>query len=176
MKTIHLILCALFAALTAVLTQISVPVGAVPFNLATFSVLCAGALLGAKLGAISQIVYVLLGLVGAPVFSGFRGGPQVLSGPTGGYIVGYVLAAFVVGLVVERSKHSVFTLTLALIAGFFAYMIPGTLWFMYSTRSALIAALMTCVVPFLIGDAIKIALATTIAYRLRPMLEKMLHR
>ena len=100
-KTRSLILCALFAALTAVLSQIAIPIQPVPVNLATFSVFVAGGVLGAKRGAISQAAYVLLGVIGLPVFASFSGGMGILLGPTGGYIVGYVAAAWLVGALVR---------------------------------------------------------------------------
>ena len=117
MKTTKLVTCALFAALTAILSQIAIPIGPVPINLATFSVFFAGALLGAKAGALSQLVYLLLGIVGLPVFSMFRGGPGVLLGPTGGYLAGYVLAAFLVGFITEQRGDSLPALALAMPAG-----------------------------------------------------------
>ena len=99
-KTVKtMVYCALFAALTAVCSQLSVPIQPVPINLALFSVYMAGALLGGGRGAISQIVFLLIGAAGVPVFAGFRGGLQVLAGPTGGYIVGYVAAALITGAV-----------------------------------------------------------------------------
>lgn len=171
MKTNELSICALFAALTAVLSQVAVPIGPVPINLATFSVFCAGAVLGAKLGAVSQAVYVLAGAVGVPVFSMFRGGPGVLFGATGGYIAGYVLAAWIVGLITERCGNRVYILASAMLAGFLAYMTTGTCWFMFVTKSGLPQALAACVIPFLPGDALKMILAAVLVRRLRPVLQ-----
>lgn len=173
-KAINLCTCALFAALTAVLSQIAIPIGPVPINLATFSVFVSGALLGAKFGAISQAVYIVLGAVGVPVFSMFKGGLGVLLGPTGGYIIGYLVAAWLVGLITEHFGNKIYVLALAMLAGFFAYMTIGTCWFMFSTKNGLLEALTVCVVPFLLGDALKIILATALARRLRPVLQKYL--
>lgn len=173
-KTMEVSICAFFAALTAVLSQIAIPIGPVPINLATFSVLLAGALLGAKWGAASQAVYVLLGAVGVPVFAMFKGGPGVLFGPTGGYIAGYILAAWLVGLLCERFGNKIYLLALAMLAGFFSYMAVGTCWYMFSMKTGLAAALMACVVPFLLGDALKMALAAALARVLRPVLHKQL--
>lgn len=164
--------CALFVALTAVLSQIAIPIGPVPINLATFSVFCAGALLGARAGCVSQFVYVLLGLVGVPVFSMFRSGPNVLVGPTGGYIIGYVLAAWLTGFIADRSENKSSVLVLAMLGGFCAYMLTGTVWYMFSTRAGLVVSLMTCVIPFLPGEAVKIAAAVMLAKRLRPVLNQ----
>lgn len=164
-------MCALFAALTAILSQIALPLGAVPINLASFSVFCAGALLGAKLGALSQAVYVLLGIVGVPVFSLFRSGPGILLGPTGGYIIGYILAAWLVGLLAERQKNKALQLALAMLPGFAAYMITGLGWYLLSTKTGFGEALLICIVPFLAGDSIKLILAAFICCRLRPILQ-----
>ena len=172
MKIKNLLLCSLFAAVTAVLAQIVIPIGPVPISLATFSVFCAGALLGSRRGAISQAIYVLLGAVGVPVFAMFKGGFAILVGPTGGYIFGYILAAWVVGLIAERAGNGFFPLALACVAGFFAYMIPGTCWYMFVMGAGPLEALLACVVPFLPGDALKIALAVVLTSRLRPVIER----
>ena len=87
-KTFKITMCALFAALTAICSQIQIPLPQIPINLALFSVCMAGAVLGAGYGSLSIIVYVLLGAVGVPVFAGFKGGFATITGPTGGYIVG----------------------------------------------------------------------------------------
>ena len=99
LTTYELVLCALCAAVTCILAPISVPLaGEVPISLATFAVLLSGILLGGRFGAISQLVYVLLGSVGVPVFAGWTGGIGITLGVTGGYIIGYILMAFVAGL------------------------------------------------------------------------------
>ena len=170
-KPLYLIWCALFATITAVLSQIVVPIGPIPINLATFSVLTVGAILGKKMGAVSQLVYVLLGAVGIPVFSMFRAGLGVLLGPTGGYIIGYIAGAWVVGLLAEKSSGKIHLLALAMLGGFATYMLLGTAWYMFLTKSTLLQALLTCVVPFLLGDMLKVAGAALLAHRLRPLVQ-----
>jgi len=166
------VFCALFAALTAVVSQFSIPIGPVPINLATLSVFIAGAVLGAKYGAISQFVYVLLGAVGLPVFAGFSGGVHVIVGPTGGYLMGYIAAAWLVGLLVARFGGSVFTLVIAMAAGLILCYLMGTIWFMIVTKASLLASLMLCVFPFLIGDAFKIAAAAALIPQLNKAFQK----
>ncbi|MBQ9060740.1 MAG: biotin transporter BioY, partial [Firmicutes bacterium] len=170
-KTSYMALCGLFAALMAICSFISIPLGftPVPVNLATLGVFLAGGLLGKKYGTISIAVYVLLGAVGVPVFAGFRGGVGVLAGPTGGYIIGYIAAAFLVGLLVEllapkagrsagrSAGREILACILAMIAGLLACYLLGTLWFMVSTHTGVWASLVSCVFPFLPGDALKIA-------------------
>lgn len=172
MRTIELTTCALFAALTAVLSQVVIPIQPVPINLATFSVFLAGALLGGKLGAVSQGVYVLLGAVGVPVFTMFRGGVGVLVGPTGGYIIGYVLAAGLIGFIAERYGNKIYVLLLAMFAGFLAYMATGTCWYMFCMKTRLVEALMACVVPFLFFDVLKMIAAAVLTRCLKPILQK----
>ncbi len=169
MHTRPLTATALFAALTAVFSQIAIPTPwMIPVNLATCSVFLAGALLGARWGMASQFIYLALGLCGIPVFSGFRGGAQVLLGPTGGYIVGYVLAALVVGLFAERWTFRG-GLVLSMTCGLILCYALGTVWFMIATASTLSHALTLCVLPFLLGDALKILTAAILCKRLLPV-------
>ena len=94
-----MVLCSLLAAMTGILSQIGIPIGEIPINLALFSVYLAGGLLGSYKGAVSMVVYIMMGAVGLPVFSNFRGGLSVLAGPTGGYILGYLFAGINIMLV-----------------------------------------------------------------------------
>ena len=168
MNTKRMILYALFAALTAVCSMISIPLPftPVPINLATLSFFLAGGLLGSKGGAVSQLVYVFVGAVGLPVFSGFTGGVGILTGPTGGYILGYVVGAWLIGLLIEKFGHSYIKSVVSMIAGLAVCYILGTLWFMHLTSMGLIESLFLCVIPFLIGDGIKIAAGAILVNKL----------
>lgn len=167
-KTTYMALAGLFAALIAVGSWISIPLGftPVPMNLATLAVFLAGGLLGAKYGAVSTVVYAMVGAVGAPVFAGFRGGLSVIAGPTGGYIVGYILAALIVGIIVSRESGIIRVIT-AMILGLAACYLLGTAWFMISTNTGFAAAMVACVIPFLPGDAIKIIAGAILVKKLR---------
>ncbi|MDD3428569.1 MAG: biotin transporter BioY [Oscillospiraceae bacterium] len=167
LKTRSMVLCALFAALTAVCSQIQIALPMVPINLALFAVHIAGALLGAKYGSISLIVYTVLGAVGVPVFAGFTGGLGILFGKTGGYIIGYILAAFLVGFLSKKWGFSFAKLCLSMTVGLLACYLFGTLWFMLVVGSGLITTLGWCVFPFLPGDVIKILLAALVTVKLR---------
>ncbi len=162
-----MVLVALFAALTAVFSQISIPIGPVPINLGLLAVFVAGGLLGLKRAMLSQVVYVLLGAAGVPVFVGFKGGLAALAGPTGGYIIGYVIAAGVIALLCRVARKRTILLIAAMIAGLVVCYAFGTAWFVISSGTNLAAALMTCVVPFLPGDAAKIAAAVILCSALR---------
>ena len=170
--THDMILCALFAALTALLSQLAIPLQPVPINLATLAVFLAGGILGATYGALSQLVYVLVGAVGAPVFSSFTGGVGILVGPTGGYIAGYVAAAFLVGLLIQKFGMKIHILVLSMLAGLAACYLLGTAWFMISTGTGLMQSLALCVVPFLFGDALKILAAAILVPRICGVLRR----
>lgn len=158
-------------ALIAICSWISIPT-VIPFTLQTFAVCLTAALLGPRTGTAAVAAYILLGALGVPVFSGFRGGPGVLLGPTGGYILGFVLTALVVGLAARRWQDSWLPLLLAMAAGILLCYAFGTVWFMlvYSAPSGPVSlgtALSLCVLPYLIPDAVKAGLAVFLARRLR---------
>lgn len=161
--------CALFCALTAVCSQIALPLPftPVPVNLATLSVFLAGGLLGAVGGSWSIAAYLLLGCVGVPVFSGLRGGVSALAGPTGGYLVGYLLAVAVIGLLVSHKETRLLPHAFAMTIGLILCYGLGTLWFMVLTRNSLSTSLAMCVLPFLPGDALKIGAASLLCVRVK---------
>ena len=165
-----LVLTGLFAALIAVCAWIQLPL-TVPVTLQTFAVLTAAGLLGMKRGTAAVLVYMLLGAVGLPVFSGFKGGGGVLLGATGGYIFGFVLTALITGLCTDRFGTRLRVLIPAMALGVAACYAAGTAWFMavYARTSGTIglgAVLGMCVFPFLIPDALKIAAAALLVNRL----------
>ncbi|MEG2597669.1 MAG: biotin transporter BioY [Oscillospiraceae bacterium] len=173
-KTRTLVQIALLAALTAVLSQISIPLPftPVPLSLGTLGGFLAIGLLSPKSAAASQLVYVLLGAVGLPVFAGFRGGLGVLVGPTGGYLIGYIISAIIGGIVLQKIPKKIYGSIIAMMAGLFCCYVFGTVWFMWITHTGLLASLTSCVIPFLPGDAIKIILAALLSFKLRPILQK----
>lgn len=156
--TRNYVLTALFAAVTAVLAQIQLPIGPVPFNLAFFGMFLAGMLLTPMWAACAALLYLLLGVIGIPVFAGFGGGPAVLLGNTGGYLVGYLFVALATSVAQHRSgKLPVVAAGMMLgIAICYAF---GTAWFMTLSGASLSAALGWCVLPFLVPDLCKGALA-----------------
>jgi len=168
-KTKEIIFCALFAALTAILSQISIPLPftPVPINLATVSVCLGAGLLGSKLGAISQVVYVIIGAIGVPVFANFSGGLGIVAGPTGGYIIGYIVATILIGVIIKRLGENLNAYIIAMSIGILGCYTIGTAWFMYITKTGLFEALIMCVVPFLIGDMLKVVLSAFLVKRLK---------
>lgn len=165
-----LIYSALFAALTAVLAQISLPIGPVPISLATLAVMMCGLLLGWRYGLLAIACYLLLGVAGVPVFSGLRGGASALAGPTGGYLAGYLPYALLAGLTPWIGKGRFGGRCLMLALGTLSCYALGTAWFMLQSGNGLGASLALCVLPFLPGDAVKIALAAWLSPRLRKAL------
>lgn len=167
-NTRQLVFCALFAALIVVFAQVQIPLpGLVPISLATFAVMMAGLLLGWKYGLLAVAVYVLLGAVGVPVFAGFKGGLGALTGPTGGYIIGYLPYAALAGLPNQKPQDSFWGRCGLLALGTLACYALGTAWFIHATGRTLAESMGLCVLPFLPGDAVKIALASFLAPRLR---------
>jgi biotin transport system substrate-specific component len=170
-STASLVITALFAAVLAVCAWVAVP-AAVPITLQTFGVYAALLLLGGRQGTIAVSVYLLLGAVGAPVFAGFRGGPGVLFGATGGYLVGFLLLSLLYWLFTARLGDKPAVRIAALVAGQLVAYLFGTLWFMAVYRWSPAATLMACVVPFLLPDALKLALALLVIPRLRAKISK----
>lgn len=154
-----------FALLTAAAAQVRVPLPftPVPVTGQTFAVLLAGAALGSRAGAASQGLYVLLGLGGLPFFSGGNGGWDYATGPTLGYLVGFVVAAAVVGSLAERKQdRTIATALPAFLAGTVVIYLFGVAWLMASLPTDLTDALVKGMVPFVVGDVLKVALAGTL--------------
>ena len=169
MKTIDLAYMALGAVIITVCSWISIPT-TVPFTMQTFAVFCILGLLGGKRGTISILVYILLGAVGVPVFAGFSGGFGIIIGPTGGYIVGFILMGLLYWLIEALFGTKLYIRIIAMLAGLLVCYAFGTAWFMivYARQTGpmtLGAALASCVVPFIIPDLIKMALAILISSR-----------
>ena len=171
----RLVLCAVTAALTCVLAPVSfVITAAAPVTLATFAVMLSGTLLGGRLGALSQLIYLLLGIVGLPVCAGYTPALPRIIGPTGGYLIGYLPLAFICGAVYSawgRNAHGwkkYAALTGGMLLGTAVLYAFGTVWYCVYSGTDVLAALTVCVVPFLIGDAVKIAAVAL----LTPQLEK----
>ena len=133
----------------------------VPFTMQTFAVLMIGALLGARRGSITILVYLFEGIVGLPVFSLGRGGFLVLLGPTGGYLVGFVIAAYITGLLAQSGwDRKIITTILAMVLGNVVIYAFGLFWLSHLVNFN--NALKTGIYPFIVGDLIKIALAAVL--------------
>lgn len=171
-----LVMIALFAALIAVCAWITIP-GAVPFTLQTMGVFLAVGLLGGKRGTAAVLVYILLGAVGMPVFSGFSGGVGRLLGTTGGYIIGFLVAALAMWAMEAIFGKAKWVLPVSMLLGLLLCYAFGTAWFLVlytQTKGAISVAsvLSMCVVPFIIPDLLKIALALLLTSRLKRFLRQ----
>jgi biotin transport system substrate-specific component len=167
-----LVLASLLASLTAVGAQIQIPIGPVPIVLQNLFVLLAGLLLGPRWGLTSIAVYVLVGACGAPVFAGGKGGLAAFAGPTGGYLLGYILAALVVGWIACRRQQRMSLDILAVISGSLLIYALGVPWLKWVTAWPWEKALMLGMLPFIPGDAVKAAAAVMLARTLRPMMDQ----
>lgn len=151
--------CALMAALMCVLCPVSVPIGPIPISLSILVILLTVFVLGTWRALVSYTVYLLLGAVGMPVFSGFQGGLAKLAGPTGGYLAGFWLMILVAGLIMEKSKRNLLITTLGMLVGVAVDYAVGTAWFVFQTESTVAHALDVCVYPFIPFDVAKIIIA-----------------
>ena len=170
MKTSDLAYIAMFAAIMAVCSWISIP-ATVPFTLQTFGVFLAVGVLGGKRGTLAVLIYLLLGAVGAPVFAGFAGGVGCLMGSTGGYIVGFLLSALIMWGMEHLFGRRKWSLAFSMVLGLLVCYAFGTVWyiFVYTSNTGTIGiftALAWCVFPFVIPDIIKIVLALAICEKL----------
>lgn len=172
MKTRDLTLIGVCAAAICVLAPWKITVTVVPVTLATLAIYLVSAILGSgKKAALAVSIYILLGAIGVPVFSGFTGGFQAVVGPTGGYIIGYVPMAFVIGIASDKMKGWI-GYPIGMIMGTAVLYAFGTTWFCISRPSALAPALAACVFPFIGFDMVKIAVASVAAYKLKPVLKR----
>ena len=177
-RTLDLAYIALFAVLMAVCAWITIPLPKplVQFTMQTFAMFMALTVLGGRRGLYAMVVYLLLGAVGVPVFSGFRGGLGVLLDTTGGYIIGFVAAALVYWLLTARLGDSLPVKTIACVLGLAVCYAFGTAWFLvvYARNVGpigLMTALGWCVFPYIIPDLAKLALAVVLSRRVKKFLK-----
>ena len=153
-KTRELTAAAMMTALMAILSQVQLSIGPVPFNLAVLGAYLTGLLLPVPYAAGSVAAYIVLGGFGVPVFAGFSGGPAVLFGPTGGYIFGYLFTAVLTALGARGGMHPVRT-GVRMAAGLAVCYALGTAWFMAVMPYTLAQSLAACVTPFVVPDIVK---------------------
>ena len=152
-------IAALSTALMCILGPLTIPIGPVPVTLINFIICLTVIVIGTRSATISVAVYLLIGLMGLPVFSGFSGGFTKLAGPTGGYLIGYLFIPLIGGIFIKFFKERFVLTTLGMIVATMVLYTFGTLWFMFMMKCGLIYALTICVLPFIPFDIIKIILA-----------------
>lgn len=165
--TQQMALVAIMTALTCILAPFSLPIGPVPISLTNLVIYFSLYLLGWKLGTLSYVIYLLIGLVGVPVFSGFTAGPAKLFGPTGGYLIGFIPMAIIAGIIIDKYTEKWLLCLLAMIVGTIVCYALGTSWLAYEAKMDMMAALWAGVIPFIPGDLVKMALAILIAPKIR---------
>lgn len=162
---------ALMTAVLCILAPISIPVfiSPVPVSLGVLAVYLTAYVLSPLDATISVIIFILLGTFGLPVFSGYSGGLSKLVGPTGGYIIGFLFTVYISSIFIHMKKGIIYDV-IGMITGLALCYILGTIWFSYQQGKGFIASLLLCVVPFLIGDAIKIIVAVILGTQINKRL------
>lgn len=175
-KIFDITLTALMAAVICVCSWITVPFGAVPFTLQTFGVYLTLRFLGGKKGTAAIIIYLLLGAAGLPVFSNFGAGIGKIVGPTGGYIFGFIAIGIIIMIFEKIDKGSKILRIVADLLSLISLYAIGTAWFYFfvgrDKGMSIFAVLSACVIPFIIPDIVKIALAETISLKLPKKIKK----
>lgn len=166
----ELTVCGVLGAVLCVLCPFTVPVGVIPFSLATFAVCCIGGAAGFKRGLTAVGLYLLIGAVGLPVFAGFRGGVSTFASPTGGFLLGYIPLVVAAGLVSDKSESKA-ALCAAFCGGSVLLYLLASVWVSVTTRVPFFTAVLTSVAPFLPFDAVKIAAATVLSPKLKKRLQ-----
>ena len=170
-KQLHMtVYASLLAALTAAGAYLAIPIGPVPIILQNLFIFLSGVLLGSKWGGASVGIYLLAGALGLPVFSGGVGGIGRFAGPTGGYLLGYLPAVYVIGVITEKTPNRVVCDVLAMVCGGILIYACGVTWLKVLTGMTLAKTLAVGMYPFILGDALKIAAALPIAKALRPVI------
>ena len=169
-NTRQLTLIGVMSAVTCILGPLSLPIGLVPISLTNLAIYFSVYILGRRRGTISYMVYLLLGLIGLPVFSGFSGGLPKLAGPTGGYLIGFIFMAFISGLFIDKFSNKTYMGFLGMVIGTTVTYLFGTAWLAYVAHMTFNKALAVGVLPFVPGDLIKIIIASLVGPQIRKRL------
>jgi len=169
-NTHQLTLIGVMAAVTCILGPLSLPIGIVPISLTNLAICLSVYVLGQKRGTLSYIVYLFIGLVGLPVFSGFSGGFTKLFGPTGGYLIGFIFMAFISGIFIDKFSNKIYMCILGMTLGTIVTYIFGTAWLAYQANLTFNASLAVGVLPFIPGDVVKIVIASLIGPQIKKRL------
>lgn len=170
----QLALIGLMAAVICILGPLAlyIPVSPVPISLGFLGIYFVTSVLGMKQGTISVLIYILLGLIGMPVFTGFTGGPAKLFGPTGGYIIGYIFMALICGFFVDKFEKNLPLYFLGMILGTVVCYLFGTVWLGCLLHMTFAEALAAGVLPYIPGDLVKLIIAMIVGCQLRKRLLK----
>lgn len=173
-KALSLTIPALFTALTVILSQVSIPIQPIPFTFSLLAIFLTGALLPPKQAFFSTLTYVMLGVVGLPVFAGFRGGLSVVLGFTGGFIVAYPIMAFVIALTIKLGKNkSIIFAPLGILISLVICYTLGCAWYMIVAKSSFSQAFSLCVAPFILFDVAKLFIASVFSIAIKKALPQL---
>lgn len=175
MSAQNLALVGVMTAVTCILGPIAIPlpVSPVPITFTTLAIYLAVYVLGTKYGTISCILYLLLGTVGLPIFSGFSGGPAKLAGPTGGYLAGFIFIALIAGFFIESFSGKIFPAVAGMATATAVCYLFGTFWLARQMNLTFTAALAIGVIPYLIGDTVKIVIAALLGPKLKKAIARL---
>lgn len=173
-KTLNLTFIALMTAITCILGpfSIAIPFSPVPISFTNLAIYLTVMILGWKKGAVSYLIYLLIGFVGVPVFSSFTAGPSRLLGPTGGYLIGFLFMAIISGYFIEKFNGKIYMNIVGMVIGALICYTFGTVWLSVQAKMNFGTALMAGVIPYLPGDAIKILIAAFTGNEIRKRLRK----
>lgn len=174
MKTKKLVITALFAAIICLIAPVSVKIGIIPMSLASFAVYLIASMANWQISLSAVTIYILLGAFGVPVFAGYNGGFNVIIGLTGGYIIGYLPCALCTSLFCKKFSSKLFMYPCGMILGTVLLYGIGTAWYMALSGNSFSTAFASCVAPFLVFDAIKIAAASLAGFLVRSRLPQKL--
>ena len=174
MKAKDLGYIAVSAAILTVSAWIAVPIGSIPITLQTAALFLIAGVLGWKRATLATLAYLLLGMIGVPVFAGFMGGISVIFSPTGGYLLGFFAISLIVGVIAEKNGEKFFIrLIVAMYLGLLLCYTIGTAWFMLfiGENMGFIAAITLCVLPYLPFDVVKMILSVFLIVRVKKILK-----
>ena len=172
-RTKSMIKIALMTSIMCVIAPFTLPLPftPIPISMANLIIYISCCILGTKKGTMSLILYLLIGVFGLPVFSGFSGGLSKLAGPTGGYILGFIFCAVLTGLFVDKFEDKIYMYPVGMILGTIICYVFGTAWLAFQLKLGFAQAMFMGVIPYLLGDILKIAVSTILGYTLRHRLK-----
>lgn len=170
LKLRSMIITALFAAMIGIFAQITIPLPLIPITGQTLAIGLAATILGSKYGTLAVVLYLIIGAAGVPVFAEFQGGISKLVGPRGGYLIGFIPTAFVIGYYLEKFGFTFKHAVIANLIGMIVTLIMGTIWLFFAAELTMKAAIAAGFTPFLIVGVIKALLAAWIGILVRERL------
>lgn len=165
-KIKELCICSIAAALICVISPHSIPIGVISVTMSLFIIYTLACILKPHQIVVSVIIYIILGSIGLPVFSNYGGGMHFIAGITGGYLIGYVPAVFVISLIINKNKNKLIIYPIAILLGELICYTIGTIWFMFIAKTSFSYAMSVCVIPFIPFDIVKIIFAIIIGYKI----------